>query len=51
MKCGKLQITIPPDMYEKLKKISEKTGNSMAAIMRYATADYLRRMSDGVSEL
>lgn len=49
MLCPKIQITFTPDMIEKLKKLSEESGNSIASIVRQSVADYLRKVGKDVS--
>lgn len=39
----KLQITFTPEQMEMLKKETEKTGNSVASIVRNLVAEYLKK--------
>lgn len=48
MKCPKIQITLTPDMLQKLKSISQETGNSVSSIIRNLVADYLKQ-KEGVT--
>lgn len=41
MKSPKMQITLTSEMLEELKKISSKSGNPIASIVRIAIAEYL----------
>lgn len=50
MLCPKIQITFTPDMIEKLKKLSEESGNSIASVVRQAVTEYLRKVGNNVSK-
>lgn len=41
MKCPKIQVTLTPEMLENVKKLSAATGNSVAAVIRMAVAEYV----------
>lgn len=43
MRGQKIQITFSPQIMQILKQISEETGNSIAAIVRTALIDYLKK--------
>ena len=45
MQCPKIQVTLTPDMLQKLKIISAESGNSVSSIIRTLVADYLRNKS------
>lgn len=47
MTCPKIQITFTPDMLEQLRKMAKSSGNSIAAVVRQAVFDYLKKQGDG----
>jgi len=42
MKNPKMQVTLTPEMLNELKKISLKSGNAVASIVRTAIVEYLK---------
>lgn len=43
MQCPKMQITLTPEMLQKLKDAAKKSGNSVSSIIRMLIADWLEK--------
>lgn len=46
MSKGKtINVTLPEELYNKMKEVADRKGLSVAALIRYASAEYLEKES------